>query len=622
MIPFRLTRRCHPAAVHGQPAARRARAAAPRGRWLTTLAGACLAAVLAGWPAMLAGEGPAAGSGGPSVSAVLTAVREPQARILNPGPPTGLTATAANGQVTLSWSPPASDGGAVIIGYDVYMGTSSRGESASPVNGGLITGTSYTVPGLANGTTYYFTADAVNRANLHSTASAEASATPAAPVTAPGAPRGLTATAGDAQVSLSWQAPGSDGGSAITGYRVYQGTSKKPVTSVSGTAATVKGLSNGTAYSFKVTAVNKAGEGPASGAASATPTAAVTKPGAPNGLTASPGNGKVTLSWKAPGSNGGAAISGYEIYRGTSPGGESGTPVNASLVAGTSYTVTGLTNATTYYFTVAAVNKAKLQGGKSGEASATPAASASASASASGSASASASATGQTSSSPSGGTTATAAGAPGAPTGLTATPGNGEVGLSWTAPATAGGAAPASYHVYEGTSPGFTLGTPVTSTSGTHATVTGLTNGTTYYFVVTAVDAGGTVSGASGEASAQPLATAVLTSDTTTVPKPVIVSLAAVAVAAIAAAGALTAHRLRKRPRKRPPAAPPADVRAVPEMGPPSPVNLHEIASHASASESASHEGASHEVFLPETYVVRLEPLPAAIITTLEELTV
>jgi fibronectin type 3 domain-containing protein len=608
MKPFRLARRRCPAAVPGQPATRRARTAISDRGWLMTVAGAGLAAVLAGWPMILTGPGPAtsgvtppaalaapAESAGPGVSVVLTAVREPQARILNPGPPTGLSATPGNGRVTLSWSPPASDGGAAIIGYDVYMGTTSHGESASPVSG-LIAGTSYTVSGLKNGTTYYFTADAVNRANLHSGRSAEASA---APVTTPGAPSGLTATAGNTQVSLSWKAPGSDGGAAITGYRVYQGGGQTPVASVTGTSATVPGLSNGTTYSFTVTAVNKAGEGPASGAASATPTAATTKPGPPNGLTASPGNGQVTLSWAAPGSNGGAAISGYEIYRGTSPGGESGTPVNASLVAGTSYTVTGLANGTTYYFTVAAVSKAKLQGAKSGEASATPTAA---------SASASASATGSASGSPSAGTSAT--GAPGAPTGLTATPGNAEVGLSWTAPASASGP-PASYHVYEGTSPGFTLGTPVTSTTGTNATVTGLANGTTYYFVVTAVDASGTVSAASAEASAEPIATAVLASATTKVPKPVIVSLAAVAIVAIAAALALTARRLRKRPRKRPPAAPPADVRAVPEAGPPSLVNLHEI---------APHETGSHEIALPETYVVRLEPLPAAIITTLEEI--
>ena len=57
MMPFRLARRRNPAAVPGQPATRRARPAAPRGRWLTTVAGTCLAAVLAGWPAMLAGQG-------------------------------------------------------------------------------------------------------------------------------------------------------------------------------------------------------------------------------------------------------------------------------------------------------------------------------------------------------------------------------------------------------------------------------------------------------------------------------------------------------------------------------------------------------------------------------------
>ena len=126
--------------------------------------------------------------------------------------------------------------------------------------------------GLTNGTTYSFTVDAVNDARLHSAPSSPASATPVAPVTAPGAPSGLTASAGNAQVSLSWQAPSSDGGAAITSYDVYQG-GKKAVT-VSGTGATVKNLANGTAYSFTVTAVNKAGEGPASGSASATPAAA------------------------------------------------------------------------------------------------------------------------------------------------------------------------------------------------------------------------------------------------------------------------------------------------------------------------------------------------------------
>ena len=173
MKPFRLVRRRHPGAAPG----RRARAAAPGRRWLTAVAGTCLATVLAGWPVMLAGNAPP----GPGVSVVLTAMQRPQARVLNPGPPTGLTATAGNGQVTLSWQAPTSDGGAAIIGYDVYLGTSSHGESASPVNGGLITGTGYTLTGLKNGTTYYVTADAVNDANLHSAASGRGLGHPGGP---------------------------------------------------------------------------------------------------------------------------------------------------------------------------------------------------------------------------------------------------------------------------------------------------------------------------------------------------------------------------------------------------------------------------------------------------------
>jgi len=586
MEPFRFAQPRRSGATRARSLRKHAR---PRRRWLGTLAGTCLAAIMAGWPALLVGAGIAGGSAaGPSY--VVTALQGEQARVLNPGPPTGLTATPGSAQVSLSWIPPASDGGAEIIGYDVYLGTSSHGESAVPVNSSLITATGYTVTGLTNGTTYYFTVDAVNDADLHSAASAEASATPVSPTTAPGSPSGLTATAGNAQVSLSWTAPASDGGAQITSYDIYDGTTGNvkttaPVASSKGTSVTVKNLANGTTYYFKVAAVNTVGVGPASSAASATPAAAVTKPAPPTGLTATPGHGRVILSWTAPGSDGGAGISGYLIYQGISPGGEAGTPVNGAPVSATSYTVTGLTNGTTYYFKVAAVNDAKRQGNDSGEASATPV-----------SAAASASAT--ASASHGSGTGAPAA--PGGPTGLTATAGNARVSLSWTAPAFDGGSPLARYQVYLATNPStsdLSAGTPVKSVTGTSTVVTGLTNGTTYYFAVTAVNADGTMSSASGEASAEPAENAVLTSKK--VPKPVIISLAAVAIGATG--GALTLGARRLRPRSRPPLAPPADVRAVPDKGRPGLVSIQEIGTD-------------------ETYTVRFEPLPAAIITTIEEL--
>jgi len=586
MEPFRFAQPRRSGATRARSLRKHAR---PRRRWLGTLAGTCLAAIMAGWPALLVGAGIAGGSAaGPSY--VVTALQGEQARVLNPGPPTGLTATPGSAQVSLSWIPPASDGGAEIIGYDVYLGTSSHGESAVPVNSSLITATGYTVTGLTNGTTYYFAVDAVNDADLHSAASAEASATPVSPTTAPGSPSGLTATAGNAQVSLSWTAPASDGGAQITSYDIYDGTTGNvkttaPVASSKGTSVTVKNLANGTTYYFKVAAVNTVRVGPASSAASATPAAAVTKPAPPTGLTATPGHGRVILSWTAPGSDGGAGISGYLIYQGISPGGEAGTPVNGAPVSATSYTVTGLTNGTTYYFKVAAVNDAKRQGNDSGEASATPV-----------SAAASASAT--ASASHGSGTGAPAA--PGGPTGLTATAGNARVSLSWTAPAFDGGSPLARYQVYLATNPStsdLSAGTPVKSVTGTSTVVTGLTNGTTYYFAVTAVNADGTMSSASGEASAEPAENAVLTSKK--VPKPVIISLAAVAIGATG--GALTLGARRLRPRSRPPLAPPADVRAVPDKGRPGLVSIQEIGTD-------------------ETYTVRFEPLPAAIITTIEEL--
>ena len=103
-----------------------------------------------------------------------------------PGTPTGLSATPSSRQVSLSWTAPVSDGGTPISGYNVFMGTSPGTEGANPLNPSPVSGTSYTVTGLADGV-YYFTVKAVNAIGS-SAPSNEASAallTPAVTAVAP-----------------------------------------------------------------------------------------------------------------------------------------------------------------------------------------------------------------------------------------------------------------------------------------------------------------------------------------------------------------------------------------------------------------------------------------------------
>src|SRR5262249_39235837 len=146
----------------------------------------------------------------------------------------------------------------------------------------------------------------------------ELSATPVA-LTAPGAPTLNTATGANGSVSLGWSAPTSNGGSAITGYRIYRSTNNRHVTLLTTpcnvTSWTDTGLNNGTTYYYKVTALNSIGEGPRSNELAATPTTSATAPGAPTLNSATGGNTTVALTWSAPTSNGGSAITGYRIYR-------------------------------------------------------------------------------------------------------------------------------------------------------------------------------------------------------------------------------------------------------------------------------------------------------------------
>ena len=288
-----------------------------------------------------------------------------------PSAPQNLLATAGNGQVTLTWSAPASDGGSALTGYKVYRSTSSGQEAppeiASPA------GTSYIDTGLQNGTTVYYKVVASNAVGV-SSLSNEASATPIAPATAPSAPQNLLATAGNGQVTLTWSAPASDGGSALTGYKVYRSTSSgqeapPEIASPAGTSYIDTGLQNGTTVYYKVVASNAVGVSSLSNEASATPIAPATAPSAPQNLLATAGNGQVTLTWSAPASDGGSALTGYKVYRSTSSGQEA--PPEIASPAGTSYIDTGLQNGTTVYYKVVASNAVGVSS-LSNEASATP----------------------------------------------------------------------------------------------------------------------------------------------------------------------------------------------------------------------------------------------------------
>ena len=277
-----------------------------------------------------------------------------------PPAPANLTAVAGDQKVSLSW-----DAARRAASYSVYRGLTAGGESATPVAANLAS-TTFTDANRTNGVTYYYKVAAINSYGT-SPLSNEANATPAGP-TPPPAPSSLSALPGDRQVALAWSAS-----AGAASYNLYRGTSSggqspTPVrTGITTLTVTDTGLTNGTAYFYKVAAVNSAGPGNKSNEANATP-AGPTPPPAPSSFSALPGDQQVVLAWSAS-----VGAASYNLYRGTLSGGQSATPVRTGITALT-VTDTGLTNGTRYYYTVAAVN-ANGTGNKSNEANAMPTAS-------------------------------------------------------------------------------------------------------------------------------------------------------------------------------------------------------------------------------------------------------
>lgn len=169
----------------------------------------------------------------------------------------------------------------------------------------------------------------------------------------PNAPTDLVVTAtAVGELYLTWVAPVA--GDAPTGYTIYYGTETAVYTGSIDAgdvlAYTVDSLGNGDTYFYKVFAYNLDGE-----SATGTDEESGTTwdvPGAPTGLTAIDGDASASLSWTAPTFNFGTAIVYYNIYRGV----ETGVLVKVGTSATTSYTSTGLTNGTTYFFVVTGSN--------------------------------------------------------------------------------------------------------------------------------------------------------------------------------------------------------------------------------------------------------------------------
>ncbi|WP_375491219.1 beta strand repeat-containing protein [uncultured Jatrophihabitans sp.] len=258
-----------------------------------------------------------------------------------PGAPTNVTARPTSAtRMLVDWTPPADTGGAAITGYTV---------SGAPGGACTTTATACVVDNLTPGTAYTFTVTAANRIGAGpASATGAAATTPTGPPSAPGA---VTAVRSGVNTALvSWTAPTSSGGSAISGYVVTPLVKGVPATATDvGTAtnATVSNLQRGVDYTFQVAARNVAGLGTAARTTEPLVLPA-TVASAPRAVSVSAGDGTATVRWSAPLDDGGAGALEYTASDGAG---------HSCSAAGTSCTVTGLVNGIAYAFRIVATNQ-------------------------------------------------------------------------------------------------------------------------------------------------------------------------------------------------------------------------------------------------------------------------
>jgi Domain of unknown function (DUF4082)/Fibronectin type III domain/Bacterial Ig domain len=444
-----------------------------------------------------------------------------------PGQVTGVSATAGAGSARVSWVAPTSGG--VVTTYTVTPYVGSTAQTPTAVSGSTL---STKISGLTPGTTYTFKVQASNPNGSGPVSAASNQVTPQTFVT-PEAPSNVSASPATAQALVSWTAPIEEGGTPLTGYTVtpYIGSAAQPSTNVSASTTSTKitGLSNGTTYTFKVTASNAVGASESSQASSAvTPQDTIFDFATPSMIDSGDGN-SVELGVKFTAEKGGS-ITGVRFYKAAA---NTGTHIGSlwsstgTLLASATFTnetasgwqqvtfskAVSITAGTTYVAGYFAPN---------GHYSATPAAFASAGTSnpplkalANSTSADGVYMYGSASAFPSNSFNSTnyyvdvtfaptpPSGPPTSPTGVSAAVASGQASVSWTTPAEEGGGPITKYTVtpYIGS----TAQTPVSVTAPANsATVTGLTNGTAYTFKVSATNSVGTSAASAASAAATP----------------------------------------------------------------------------------------------------------------------
>jgi hypothetical protein len=242
--------------------------------------------------------------------------------------------------------------------YDLWYGTANDRTSSTNTNAGtdllaaggnLVTGT---ITGLTNGTTYYVWVNTIYEGKCQADYYME-TGTPVPTITS--APTGLTATAGEESIDVTWNlvefASGYEVAYSTVNDITASGVVKQPVLE---SKYKITGLANGTEYYIWVSASNTNGSSPYSAATTAIPEVAIYPPSAVGPLLTEGGAGRLKVTWGAV--DGATA---YKLYYNTS-----NDPVGANVVDvapaidTVSASITGLTNDATYYVWVKAVNSA------------------------------------------------------------------------------------------------------------------------------------------------------------------------------------------------------------------------------------------------------------------------